>query len=77
MAETAITIDGVTVVVDPGEDMKKIFDQNNKISSMRLTKISQSTAKQRAGRAGRTLKGYCFRLYSEKYLQGCPLNQTP
>lgn len=65
MAETAITIDGVTVVVDPGEDMKKVFDQNFKISSMKLMKISQSTAKQRAGRAGRTSSGFCFRLYSE------------
>lgn len=64
MAETAITIDGVTVVVDPGEDMKKVYDQAQKISSMRLMKISQSTAKQRAGRAGRTSKGFCFRLYS-------------
>lgn len=77
MAETAITIDGVTVVVDPGEDMKKVYDQTQKISSMRLMKISQSTAKQRAGRAGRTSKGFCFRLYSEKFLESCPPNQTP
>ena len=36
IAETAITIDGVSVVVDPGLDYQKIFDQKSKISSMKL-----------------------------------------
>lgn len=41
-----------------------IYDQKNKVTSMKLNKITQSSAKQRAGRAGRTNSGYCFRLYS-------------
>ena len=40
------------------------YDQKTKFSSMKLAEISQSSAKQRAGRAGRTQEGYCFRLYS-------------
>ena len=64
IAETAITIDGVRVVVDPGEDIELIYDQRYKFSSMKIRPISQSSAKQRAGRAGRTAPGFCFRLYS-------------
>ena len=64
IAETAITIDGVRVVIDPGLDIELVYDQKHKISSMKLTDISQSSAKQRAGRSGRTAPGHCFRLYS-------------
>jgi HrpA-like RNA helicase len=67
IAETAITIDGVKVVIDPGWDREMQYDQKTKFSSMKLVEISQSSAKQRAGRAGRTQEGYCLRLYS-KYL---------
>lgn len=64
IAETAITIDDVRVVVDPGEDYELVYNQQFKFSSMKLRLISQSSAKQRAGRAGRTAPGFCFRLYS-------------
>lgn len=64
IAETSITIDGVKVVIDPGMDREMVYDQKSKITSMKLQNISQSSAKQRAGRAGRTNEGYCFRLYS-------------
>lgn len=64
IAETAITIDGVRVVIDPGLDYELIYNQKYKISSMKLQSISQSSAKQRAGRSGRTGPGHCFRLYS-------------
>lgn len=64
IAETAITIDGVRVVIDPGEDTELIYDQQYKISTLKVVEISQSSAKQRAGRSGRTAPGYCFRLYS-------------
>ena len=43
-----------------------VYDQKSKITSMKLKNISKSSAKQRAGRAGRTNSGYCFRLYSRK-----------
>jgi HrpA-like RNA helicase len=65
IAETSVTIDQVKVVIDPGSDRINVYDQKNKISSFVLRPISQSAAKQRAGRAGRTTHGYCYRLYSE------------
>lgn len=44
---------------------------------MKLKNISQSSAKQRAGRAGRTNSGYCFRLYSKKAKNELSVNKTP
>jgi len=52
------------VVVDIGLDREMIYDQQCRTSSRRLMNISQSSAIQRAGRAGRTSNGYCFRLYN-------------
>lgn len=52
------------MVVDPGFDFETVYDQKCKISSMKREMISQSSAKQRAGRAGRTAAGICFRLYN-------------
>ena len=77
IAETSITIDGIKVVIDPGFDREMIYDQKNKISSMKINTISQSAAKQRAGRAGRTNSGYCFRLYSEEEKKSLRVNKTP
>jgi HrpA-like RNA helicase len=77
IAETAITIDGVRVVIDPGQDIELVFDQKYKVSSMKLQEITQSSAKQRAGRSGRTGPGHCFRLYSEDNFKKRPLNKTP
>lgn len=77
IAETSITIDGVKVVIDPGMDREMIYDQKNKITSMKLQNISQSSAKQRAGRAGRTNTGYCFRLYSKKDKNSFSVNKLP
>lgn len=53
------------MVIDPGQDIELVYDQKYKISTMKLVEISQSSAKQRAGRSGRTAPGHCFRLYSE------------
>ena len=54
-----------------------IYDQKTKITSMKLKPISQSSAKQRAGRAGRTNQGFCFKLYSKRHMKDLPLNKTP
>lgn len=61
-----MTIDKVKVVIDPGQDRQTVYDQKKKITAFELMRISKSAAKQRAGRAGRTAAGYCFRLYSNK-----------
>jgi HrpA-like RNA helicase len=78
IAETAITIDNVKVVIDPGQDRENVYDQKKKISSFQMKPISRSAAKQRAGRAGRTSAGYCFRLYDLNFEKdSMPANKTP
>lgn len=77
IAETAITIDGVRVVIDPGQDIELVYDQKYKVSTMKLVEITQSSAKQRAGRSGRTGPGHCFRLYSEKNFKERKVCKTP
>lgn len=65
-------------MIDPGKDRESVYDQKKKISSFQLKAISRSAAKQRAGRAGRTSNGYCFRLYDEEFekIDMAP-NKTP
>ncbi|GMH55836.1 hypothetical protein TrRE_jg6626, partial [Triparma retinervis] len=65
IAETSLTIDGVVYVVDPGFSKQKIFNPRARVESLLVSPISQASAKQRAGRAGRTQPGKCFRLYTE------------
>ena len=66
IAETSITIDGVVYVIDPGFSKQNVFDPRSRISSLLVTPISKASARQRAGRAGRTRPGKCFRLYPEE-----------
>ena len=63
IAETSITVDGVTIVIDTGRAKKASFDQNRKVNVLLSLPISKSAAQQRAGRAGRTAPGYCLRLW--------------
>lgn len=65
VAETSLTIDGVRVVVDSGWARVKRFDPSNGLDELRLEPISQASANQRAGRAGRTQPGVCYRLWDE------------
>jgi len=64
IAETSITIEGVDVVVDSGLERQAIFDANTAMTRLHTTKISQASATQRAGRAGRLRPGKCYRLWS-------------
>jgi ATP-dependent helicase HrpB len=63
VAETSITIPGVTAVVDSGLARVMITDQERGLPRLELQKISQASADQRAGRAGRTAPGRCWRLW--------------
>lgn len=65
IAETSITIDGITVVIDSGEAKSNYYNQYNFTSTLQEEKISRSNAEQRKGRAGRTREGICYRLYSQ------------
>ena len=66
IAETSITIDGVVYVVDPGMVKQKVYNPRIRVESLLVCPISKASAKQRAGRAGRTKPGKCFRLYTER-----------
>ena len=65
VAETSITVDGVVYVVDPGFVKQKAFNPRTRMESLQVTPISQASANQRAGRAGRTRAGKCFRMYTQ------------
>lgn len=65
IAETSVTIDGVVYVVDPGFSKQKVYNPRIRVESLLVSPISQASAQQRAGRAGRTKPGKCFRLYTE------------
>jgi ATP-dependent RNA helicase DHX8/PRP22 len=69
IAETSITIDGIFYVIDPGFVKQNAYDPKLGMDSLVVTPISQAQAKQRAGRAGRTGPGKCFRLYTEAAYQ--------
>lgn len=65
IAETSITIDGIYYVVDPGFVKQNAYDPKLGMDSLVVVPISQAAARQRAGRAGRTGPGKCYRLYTE------------
>uniref|UniRef100_A0A3Q3WSV6 ATP-dependent RNA helicase DHX15 n=1 Tax=Mola mola TaxID=94237 RepID=A0A3Q3WSV6_MOLML len=66
IAETSLTIDGVVFVIDPGFAKQKVYNPRIRVESLLVSAISKASAQQRAGRAGRTRPGKCFRLYTEK-----------
>ena len=65
IAESSITIDGIVYVIDPGFSKQKVFNPRMRMESLLISPISQESAEQRAGRAGRTRPGKCYRLYTE------------
>ncbi|KAL1894820.1 DEAH-box ATP-dependent RNA helicase prp43 [Ceratocystis pirilliformis] len=76
IAETSLTIDGIVYVVDPGFSKQKIYNPRNRVESLLVSPISKASAQQRAGRAGRTKPGKCFRLYTEKAYKKELIEQT-
>ncbi|GMH30806.1 hypothetical protein Nepgr_032649 [Nepenthes gracilis] len=66
IAETSLTIDGIVYVIDPGFSKQKVYNPRVRVESLLVSPISKASAHQRAGRAGRTQPGKCFRLYTEK-----------
>lgn len=78
IAETSLTIDGVVFVVDSGVAKQKVYDPVTRMESLMVAPISKAAAQQRAGRAGRTCPGKCFRLYAEEnYQQDMEDNTIP
>lgn len=75
VAETSLTIDGVTLVVDSGLARVARYDPNRGINTLLIEKISAASAAQRAGRAGRTAPGRCVRLWTERDNARRPLRE--
>lgn len=65
IAETSLTIPGVDAVIDSGLARVPRFDPNAALTRLRTERISQASAAQRRGRAGRLRPGYCYRLWTE------------
>lgn len=76
IAETSLTIDGIVYVVDPGFSKQKVYNPRIRVESLLVSPISKASAQQRAGRAGRTRPGKCFRLYTEKAFKSELIEQT-
>lgn len=69
IAEASITIDGIVFVVDTGFVKLRAFNPSTGIETLTATPVSKASATQRAGRAGRTKPGKCYRLYTEANFQ--------
>ena len=65
IAESSVTVEGVTVVIDSGLARRPAFDPASGLSRVRTITTSRASADQRAGRAGRTAPGVAYRLWSE------------
>lgn len=76
LAESSVTIDGVGCVVDSGLARKPLFDPNSGMTRLQREPISQASADQRCGRAGRLGPGSCYRAWTEarhaRFLPGTP-----
>ena len=77
VAETSLTIDGVTTVIDGGLARVARYDPHRGINTLLIEKISVASADQRAGRAGRTAPGVCVRLWTEREHAQRPLQELP
>ena len=75
IAETSITIDDVAVVIDAGRMKEKVYDPHVKLAYLKSEWISQASARQRKGRAGRTRAGVCFHLFSSRRHTALPAFQ--
>jgi len=77
VAETALTIEGVTAVIDSGLARVARFDAKHGINALRTVPISRASADQRAGRAGRTAPGRCLRLWTQAEQAGRRAHELP
>lgn len=77
IAEASVTIDGIAFVIDCGFVKLRCWNPLTAIESLTAVPISQASATQRAGRAGRTKAGKCFRLYTEQAYQALDPQSAP
>lgn len=77
VAETSLTVPGIRYVVDPGTARISRYSRRTKVQRLPIEPISQASAAQRTGRAGRTAPGVCIRLYSEQDFETRPRYTDP
>ncbi len=77
VAETSLTIEGVTAVIDSGQARQMRVAPSTGLPRLELVPISKASADQRAGRAGRTAPGVCWRLWDESSHRARPASETP
>lgn len=76
IAETSLTVDGIKYVVDSGYCKLKVYNPKIGMDALQVYPISQANANQRAGRAGRTGPGVCYRLYTDDQYRNEMLSNT-
>lgn len=76
IAESSLTVDGVRVVIDSGLQRKSSVNSRTGFPQLELTRISQSSATQRSGRAARQAPGFCLRMWSKLDQQALPAEDT-
>lgn len=77
VSETSVTVPGIVYVIDCGFHKLPYFDPAVGVESLAVTPISKNNAIQRAGRAGRTSRGKCYRLYTEEQYDKLPPSVPP
>ncbi len=64
IAETSLTIEGIRIVIDSGLQRNALYDSRSGMTRLVTSSVSRASADQRAGRAGRTEEGVCYRMWS-------------
>ena len=77
IAEASVTIDGIVYVIDCGFVKLRAFNPKTGIDTLTATPVSKASATQRAGRAGRTKPGKCYRLYTQPAYENLPEATVP
>ncbi len=77
IAETSLTIEGIAAVIDCGLKRAPRFDAKSGMARLETVPVSQGSATQRAGRAGRLGPGLCYRLWDERKTRTLPEHDTP
>ena len=77
IAEASVTIEGIVYVIDCGFVKLRAFNPKTGIETLTATPVSKASATQRAGRAGRTKPGKCYRLYTQTAYESLPEATVP
>lgn len=77
IAETSLTIEGVSVVIDSGMRRVPKYDPNSGMTRLETQRVSKSAAEQRRGRAGRMEPGTCYRLWTDSVERSLAEHSTP